>query len=111
MQETIKWLRNLEHLASEVYFKAPEYFKHDQEFSIFLKRAAEDEAWHYHFMVSAGEHFRELHPPIPSIALGKDTEQRIESVFHGINKKLADKTLTKGELLEALVKTEFSEKR
>ncbi len=109
MQEIIKWLRNLEHLASEVYFKASEYFKHDQEFSKFLKRAAEDEAWHYHVMVSAAEHFREHQPPIPSIALGKGTEQRIESVFHGINEKLADKTLTKGELLEALVKTEFSE--
>ncbi len=109
MQEIIKWLRTLESLASDVYFKASEYFKHDQEFSRFLNRAAEDEAWHYHVMVSAAEHFRELHPPTPSIAIGKATEQRIEAVFHEINKKLADKTLTKEELLEALVKTEFSE--
>ena len=109
MQEIIKWLRNLEHLASEVYFKASEHFKHDQEFSTFLKRAAEDEAWHYHVMVSASDHFREPQLPIPSIAIGKNTEQRIESVFHEINKKLADKTLTKDELFEALIKTEFSE--
>lgn len=109
MQETVKWLKVVEHLASEVYLKASEYFKLDQEFSKFLKRAAEDEVSHYQIMINAANHLGKIEARNPYIAIGKEIKQKIESAFHEVNRKMAAKTLTKGGLIETLIKTEFSE--
>ena len=108
MQDIIKWLKNLEQYAGNVYLKASEYFIRDKAFSKFLKRSAEDEAWHYHVMVSAADHFSKLDSHFSPITMGEDAKQRIESIFHEIEDKIEDRTLTKNEMLDLLIKAEFS---
>ncbi len=109
MKMIIEWLIQVEHLASEVYFKASEHFSQDREFSRFLSKLSEDEAMHYHVMVSAIDHLRDLPDAPPSIILDTDTRQNIESVFYDIGRKVENRVLTKNELVDALIKTEFSE--
>ena len=47
MKKLVRWLREVEHLAYEVYFQAATVYADDPQFKSFLEQIAEEEAWHY----------------------------------------------------------------
>ncbi len=109
MKELVNWLRNIEHLANEVYLQAGERFKDDAEFKEFLERNGEDEAWHYHVMGSAAEFLSSKPDVIPAILVDKETHDKIVNYFVEIRRGLENKTLTKRELIKKIVAVELSE--
>lgn len=109
MTEIINWLINMEHLAGEIYNRAAEYFRDDEDFKTFLQRMAEDEAWHFHIMGSAAENFRKLPISIPAISVDAETDSKINGLFSKLSDKMYSGTLTKEELFDAVITAEFSE--
>jgi CheY-like chemotaxis protein len=109
MTEIINWLINIEHLAGEIYNRAADYFSDDKDLKKFLRRMAEDEAWHFHIMVSAAENFRRLPLSIPAISVDKELDESINGLFQELSDKMDYVTLTKVELFNSLITAEFSE--
>lgn len=109
MKEIIKWLRSVEHLASEVYLLAASFYDDDPKFKKFLEHTAEDEAWHYHVMGSAAEFIASEPEIIPPIAVDGNTRDRVYNYFFDIKKGVENKTISKAELIEKIVEAELSE--
>lgn len=109
MDEIIKWLIKIEHLASNIYSKAATYFDGNQKLKDFLVRAAEDEAWHYHAVASAAQHYQTRGLPAQSIAVDDETQEKIERIFARISSEIDDKTLSEERVLDLLIQAEFSE--
>ena len=109
MESIIKWLREVEHLAGEVYSMPALEFVDDKNLKKFLDRSAEDEAYHYHVMGSAAE-FLTSHSSIPpAISVDEELRGRIIDYFHYLKDRIENHTLTRDELIEKLVEAEFSE--
>ena len=109
MKKLIRWLREVEQLAHEVYSEAASVYTDDPQFKAFLENIAEDEAWHYHVMGSAAEYFNTTPPPVPAISVDKDTSDTVMKYFSDIREQLEKKTISKDELIEKIVKAELSE--
>jgi hypothetical protein len=71
MKKIIDWLREIDHLANEVYEMAASIYVDDRKFKRFLELNAEDEAWHYHVMGSASEYLESIPKIIPAISVNK----------------------------------------
>jgi CheY-like chemotaxis protein len=109
MKKLIRWLREVEHLANEVYSQAATVYADDPQFKEFFEQNAEDEAWHYHVMGSAAEYFSSTPAPVPAISVDKETSDRIMQYFSDIKERLDKKTIPKEELIEKIVEAELSE--
>ena len=109
MKKLIKWLREIEHLAYEVYFQAAISYSDDPQFRAFLENIAEDEAWHYHVMGSAAQYFSSKPVPVPAISVDEETSDSVMKYFADIRERLEKKTISKDELIEKIVKAELSE--
>lgn len=109
MKKLIRWLREVEHLAYEIYFQATTVFADDSQFKTFLEHIAEDEAWHYHVMGSAAEYFKTIPVPVPAVSVDKETSDRVMKYFFDIRERLEKKTISKDELIEKIVEAELSE--
>ena len=109
MKEIIKWLRNVEHLANEVYLQATVTHSHNQAFSEFLEKIAEEEAWHYHVMGSAANLLDEKPEIIPAISVDKETGDRILQYFYDLQDGLKNKSLSEELILEKIIEAELSE--
>jgi len=109
MKKLIRWLRDVEHLAYEIYFQAAAVFADDSQFKTFLEHIAEDEAWHYHVMGSAAEYFNTIPVPVPAVSVDKETSDRVMKYFFDIRERLEKKTISKDELIEKIVEAELSE--
>ena len=109
MKKLIGWLREVEHLAYEVYVEAAGVFADDPQFKAFLESIAEDEAWHYHVMGSAAQYFSSTPALEAVISVDEETNDRVMKYFTDIKQRLEKKTISKDELIEKIVKTELSE--
>lgn len=109
MKELIKWLREIEHIASRVYFQASEMFSNDNVFKKFLTDIAEDEAWHYHVMGSAEAYLGSKPNPTPAISIDKETSDTIFKYFDDIQTGLDQRTISKDQLLVKIIGAELSE--
>ncbi len=109
MKELIRWLREVEHLANEIYFQAATVYADDPQFKAFFEQNAEDEAWHYHVMGSAAEYFNSAPVPVPAISVDKETSDRVMKYFSDIKERLDKKTISKEEFIEKIVEAELSE--
>jgi len=109
MKKLIRWLREVEHLANEIYSQAATVYADDPQFKEFFEQNAEDEAWHYHVMGSAAEYFSSTPAPVPAISVDKETSDRIMQYFSDIKERLDKKTIPKEELIEKIVEAELSE--
>ena len=109
MKELIRWERDFEHLAKDIYLHAATVYADDPQFKEFLERNAEDEAWHYHVMGSAAEYFNSTPPPVPVISVDKETSNKVINFFSDIRERLEKKTISKEEFIEKIVETELSE--
>jgi CheY-like chemotaxis protein len=109
MKKLIRWLREVEHLANDIYFQAANFYDDDRQFKAFLEQNAEDEAWHYHVMGSAAEYFNSIPAPVPAISVDKETSDRVMKYFYDIKERLDKKTISKEEFIEKIVEAELSE--
>ena len=109
MKDLIKWLREVEHLANEVYLKAAAVYADEPQFKKFFEHNAEDEAWHYHVMGSAAEYFNRASVPVPAISIDKETNDRVMEFFIDLRDRLERKTICKEEFIEKIVQAELSE--
>ena len=109
MKKLIRWLREVEHLAYEVYFEAASVYADDLQFKAFLENIAEDEAYHYHVMGSAAQYFSSKPVPVPAISVDEETSDSVMKYFADIKERLEKKTISKDELIEKIVKAELSE--
>ena len=109
MKELIRWLREIEHLANEIYLLAAAVYADDSQFRAFLEHNAEDEAWHYHVMGSAAEYFSSTPAPVPAVSMDKETSDEILKFFSGIREGLEKNTISKEEFIEKMAQAELSE--
>jgi CheY-like chemotaxis protein len=109
MKKLITWLREVEHLAYEVYFQAAISYADDPQLKAFLENIAEDEAYHYHVMGSAAQYFSSKPVPVPAISVDEETSDTVMKYFADIRERLEKKTISKDELIEKIVKAELSE--
>ena len=109
MKELIRWLREIEHLANEIYLLAAAVYADDSQFRAFLEHNAEDEAWHYHVMGSAAEYFSSTPAPVPAVSMDKETSDDILKFFSGIREGLEKNTISKEEFIEKMAQAELSE--
>lgn len=109
MLDIISWLLTVEKKAEEMYNLAAEYFRDDESLKNFLENLAADEAWHFHAMSYANEHYLKNPAYETSVIVDQDIKERIEGVFSMLHKHLEAGTLTKGILHEGIITTEFSE--
>jgi CheY-like chemotaxis protein len=109
MKDIINWLRKVEHLANQVYLQAAKIYEDDIKLKKFLERTAEDEAWHYHVMGSAAEYLSSVPDVIPVIAVDEQISDRIFGRIYFIENGLAQKALSRDELIDEIVELELSE--
>ena len=110
LTDVIKWLRHVEDLASNVYSAAAESGAASENLSAFLKRLAEDEAFHYHLMGSAAELIREQKvSPASAVLVDLETKFRVENPIHVLLSKIKNNSLTEHDILELIVTSECSE--
>ncbi|MBT8352831.1 MAG: hypothetical protein KJO26_16550, partial [Deltaproteobacteria bacterium] len=110
MKAIINWLRTVEMLASNVYLEAAEQLNQDQEFSAFLSKASDEEAWHFHIMGSAMTFLEEIKMvPQAEITIDSDMKNKIELPFKELYESITKKTITRKDVVDCIVKTEFNE--
>jgi CheY-like chemotaxis protein len=109
MKDIINWLREVEHLANQVYLQAAAIYENDVKLKKFLDRTAEDEAWHYHVMGSAAEYMSSMPDVIPVVSIDKQTSNKILDLFNFIKNGLEQKSLSRDELIDKIVEVELSE--
>ncbi len=109
MESIIKWLREVEHLAGEIYSLAAIRYADDKKLKKFLERAAEEEAYHYHVMGSAAE-FLSTKPDFPTaISVDADLREKIINYFQYLKAGVEEQTLARDTFIEKMVEAEFSE--
>lgn len=109
MKDIIKWLRNIEHLANQVYLKAATIYADDIKLKKFLDHTAEEEAWHYHVMGSAAEYLSSIPEIIPIISIDQQTSDKITGLLNYIDNGLELKIISRDELINKIVELELSE--
>lgn len=113
MIEIIRWVREIENIAHDVYVRSADFFQHDEELATFLYHIAEDEAWHYHVMSSAMDYCTNLPASqpgiVPAITVDKEIYDTVKGAFSRISDKLSSDTLTKEFLFQQILLTEYSE--
>jgi len=110
VKKIINWLRTVEMLASNVYMEAADQLANDQEFSAFLSRMSDEEAWHYHIMGSAMTFLEETKKvPQSVIAIDADIKDKVEIPFKNLYEAITNKTITRKDVVDCIVKTEFAE--
>jgi CheY-like chemotaxis protein len=110
MKAIINWLRTVEMLASNVYLEAAEQLNQDQEFSAFLSKISDEEAWHFHIMGSAMTFLEETKKvPQAEITIDSDMKKKIELPFKELYESITKKTITRKDVVDCIVKTEFTE--
>jgi CheY-like chemotaxis protein len=110
MIKIINWLRSVELLAGNVYLEASNKFSADQRFSSFLSRLSHDETWHAYLLGSALEAIRDKESlPKFGIMIDPVTKEEIEAPFKDLYYLIHKQAITKKELVDCIVKAEFSE--
>lgn len=110
MVKIINWLRSIELLAGNVYLEASDRFNSDQEFSSFLSKLNQDETWHSYLLGKALQ-FIQDEESLPKFGIKIDsvTKEEIEAPFRELYHLINNQNLTKNELINCIIKAEFSE--
>ncbi|HHT9145427.1 MAG: response regulator [Syntrophales bacterium] len=111
LKKIIEWLIGVESLAAEMYEKAREHFKNgDEELSALAGRLARDEHTHHEIMTKALDILNRSGVPSDTpIILGEAVKEDVESWFGEFAEMIRRGTITGPELVECIVKTEYSE--
>lgn len=111
LKKTIEWLIGVESLAGETYEKAREHFKNgDEELSALAGRLARDEHAHHEIMTKALESLNRSGVPSDTpVILGEAVKEDVEGRFVALAEMIRHGTITGPDLVECIVKTEYSE--
>jgi len=110
MEEIIHWLQQVEQLARDVYKGAADSFSEDQKFSSFLSRLSQDEDSHFDLMGSTLQCMLEIKEhPVAAITIDSSIKDRVEKSLQESMKLINRHALTRQDILDCIVKTEFSE--
>lgn len=110
MKEIIAWLASIEGLAYSIYRGASLLFRQDEAFSAFLAGLAEDELRHLDLMNSAQACWQENALSLPSdVALDQAVARQAKAPFEEALGLIGSRTMTKKEMIDAMVAIEFSE--
>ena len=111
LKKIIEWQIGVESLAAGTYEKAREHFKNgDEELSALAGRLARDEHAHHEIMTKALESLN--HSGVPSdtpVILGEAVKEDVAGWFAAFAGMIRRGTITGPELVECIVKTEYSE--
>jgi len=106
----INWLRSIELLAGNVYLEASKQFASDEKFSTFFSKLHKEEEWHALLLGKAIQAVQgEENLPKFGINIDSDTKEYIEAPFKDIYHFIKNNTLSKKEMVDNLIKAEFSE--
>ena len=109
MMNIIKWLIKNEQKAAMVYEKAASIVSGDGEFSMFLMELSMDEKMHWNVITKAFEIATGANRLPDLIRIDKDTEEKVDNYFFLCEKRIETKRLTREDMLDFIVATEFSE--
>ena len=111
LKKIIEWQIGVESLAAGTYEKAREHFKNgDEELSALAGRLARDEHAHHEIMTKALESLN--HSGVPSdtpVILGEAVKEDVAGWFAAFAGMIRRGTITGPELVECIVRTEYSE--
>lgn len=108
MKEIIDWLIGIEDRASKVYEGAASRFQDDIEFAHFLRHLAGEEKMHHEYMRKASEFANDIDVS-PVLTLTDSSKQMVETDLLLCEAKIKAGTMTKKEMFDYMVSTEFSE--
>lgn len=109
MRSVITWLKEMENLAYEFYHGSSKLFNDDKELTKFLRNLAHDEKEHYTFLDKASKYIRGAHSEIGQITINDRVKGQIEAPLRNYNEVLKENSLSKKQLLSAIVEIEYSE--
>lgn len=109
MKEIINWLIRIEDTSARVYEKAAAQFPDDKELADFLRHLGEDEKRHYDLICKADAQISDKYELNSIISMDKDAICDIEDSFLSIEKKVDGGILTKEDMINHIVSTEYSE--
>ncbi|NVN92827.1 MAG: response regulator [Desulfuromonadales bacterium] len=109
MKAIIDWLITIEHLANKFYSEASNFFNDDIELKTFLQHLSEDEAEHYHTMVSAAHYIANIPPEKAQIEIDDSIKSKIESPFRVARELLDKRIINSNSVIDCIVESEFSE--
>ena len=109
MKEIIKWLIEIEERAFKLYEKSAGIFISDKEFAEFLLQLSREEKMHGEFMKRASEIIGDTseHPSLTFI--DDKIREGVEDYFSPCEKKIDTREITKDDVINCIIATEFSE--
>lgn len=110
MLELVQWIESVEWMACHLYEDGAAYFD-DKALCEFLDRLARDEAWHAHLMAGAAEYVRTHREAwiASAVAVNDEVRAHVETPLHQARDSLARRELSERQMIEYIVKAEFSE--
>jgi CheY-like chemotaxis protein len=110
MKNLLPWLCEMEDLAFKVYNIAADRFSNDSAFSNFLSQLAEEEKLHFQMMSDVAKYCAEKgEVPVSDIMVDMETKDRLEKSLREYHKKIQSQDVSKKEMIDCIVATEFSE--
>jgi CheY-like chemotaxis protein/rubrerythrin len=109
MKDIIDWLITIEDSANLFYNSAINCFSDDRGLKNFLHHIADDEADHYHIMVSASQYVATLPTKKSQITIDDSFKAKIETPFKRGLELLKNDLITKESLADIILEIEFSE--
>ncbi len=109
MKKVVAWLTGVEKTAEELYRDAARLFASDPPFAEFLKTLSEEESWHFRILSAAASGMDGEHLERGAVRIDALTRERISERLALARKKVAKGEITREEMLEVIVQTEFSE--
>ena len=108
MKEIVEWLMHIERISAKLYREAAAYFN-DPALVQFLRRLAEDEAFHYQIMGEAAK-IVEDHPDVLSaFIVDQEVTAPIEAAIQEARRHLKLNSLTKDLMVDTIVAIEYAE--
>ncbi len=111
IEEVVSWLKSVEQRVGSVYTKAAEYFiNKDEEFAGFLGKLGEDEKLHAAFMTMISEKLTKIKKTILlDVILDEKTVDDIEGLLGKFENVLAQKSISKKQIIEYMARAESCE--
>lgn len=109
MRDIVRWLAGVEKTASAFYAETVPVFREEDGLGPFLHHLAKDEGWHLHLMNQALQLLEQHGPVEAAFVLDERTQARVEAPFAAGMDKLRSGALSRADLIDCIVQTEFSE--
>jgi CheY-like chemotaxis protein len=109
MKALMEWFICMERMSGDIYKKAAEIFREDKVLAPYLAHLAKDEEWHAQVMSKALEALSDEAASASIIELDNADKTKLEAPIHEMKKNITQGALSKDDLLDCIVTTEFSE--